>query len=313
MAEVYALFGKAGVMTRIDGGDALPVGTVLRLECGYGGSHASEAVVTGSENGPGGQVVTFECGRKDRVYPRNLDSPGIGFKSTGRRLTPEQVAEWVAKGEATEAERKRVEAEKELEAKAEYERGAVLYAEARPEWATHVIVAECDKDESDSMTDYFAHKTTRRVVLAWSKHGRDLFPEMRKAAAKFKETAHLGPGLGEFIVSQVFVESVPGTAYWEGSRNPWRESVTFQTQAEVDAFIAEAGEPEPISIDGHLARFSWHVSERSVEHKEKYSGGGGYYLKRGGGHWSGWRVCKRSLDGWHGDLAVAFARGDFAL
>jgi protein-L-isoaspartate O-methyltransferase len=53
------------------------------------------------------------------------------------------------------------------------------------------IVAEQVQDESDSMSDYFHAKTLRTVILAWSTNKRDLFPEMRKAAQHFPETAHL--------------------------------------------------------------------------------------------------------------------------
>lgn len=61
----------------------------------------------------------------------------------------------------------------------------------RPLWAKSAIIAELHENTSDSMTDYFDHKTKRTVVLGWSKHGRDLFSEMRKYAATFDETAEL--------------------------------------------------------------------------------------------------------------------------
>lgn len=60
-----------------------------------------------------------------------------------------------------------------------------------PAWAKAAIIAELVEDCSDSMTDYHGHRTLRTVVIGWSKHERDLFPEMRKAAATFPETAHL--------------------------------------------------------------------------------------------------------------------------
>lgn len=61
----------------------------------------------------------------------------------------------------------------------------------KPEWAQSAIVAELHQDDCDSMTDYFNAKTLRTVVIGWSKHNRDLFSEMRKAAATFPETADL--------------------------------------------------------------------------------------------------------------------------
>lgn len=103
-------------------------------------------------------------------------------------------------------------------------------AKYAPAWAQAAIVAELHQDDSDSMTDYHNHKTTRVVVIGWSRHRRDLFGEMRKAAATFPETADL------------------------------------------------ADAPE------------------SAEHREKYSMGAGFYLKRGWRDSSGWCVKKRRID-----------------
>lgn len=100
----------------------------------------------------------------------------------------------------------------------------------RPAWASSAIIAELVEDQSDGMTDYYGSTTTRCVVLGWSRHDRDLFAEMRKAAATFPDTAHLA-------------------------------------DAPADA-----------------------------EHREKYSMGGGYYLKAGYRHNCGWRVSKTRAD-----------------
>lgn len=67
-----------------------------------------------------------------------------------------------------------------------------------PAWAKAAIVADLMQDESDSMSDYFNARTVRTVILAWSPHERDLFPEMRKAARHFPETAHLADGPDSF-------------------------------------------------------------------------------------------------------------------
>jgi hypothetical protein len=60
-----------------------------------------------------------------------------------------------------------------------------------PVGAQAVIVAELIEDCSDSMSDYYGSRTVRRVILGFSGHKRDLFPELRKFAARFTETAHL--------------------------------------------------------------------------------------------------------------------------
>lgn len=64
-------------------------------------------------------------------------------------------------------------------------------ATLKPDWARAALVAVCEHDDCDSMADYFNVTTSRRIVIGWSKHTRDLFPEMRKAAASFAETAAL--------------------------------------------------------------------------------------------------------------------------
>ena len=43
-------------------------------------------------------------------------------------------------------------------------------------------MAVCEVNISDPMTDYFATRSDETILLASSKHTRDLFPEMRKAA-----------------------------------------------------------------------------------------------------------------------------------
>ncbi len=114
-----------------------------------------------------------------------------------------------------------------------------------PSWAKAVIVAELVEDQSDSMTDYFGSTVRRVVILAFSPHTRDLFPEMRKAARNFADTAPL------------------------------------------------ADAPE------------------SAEHREKYSMGGGFYLKAGGRNWNGWRVAKRQF--WDGEPVKHIPTGDWSL
>lgn len=107
-------------------------------------------------------------------------------------------------------------------------------AKHQPEWAKAAIVASLEHDDCDSMTDYFHVSTSRRVIIGWSRHTRDLFPEMRKAAALFPETAHL--------------VDAPGSA----------------------------------------------------EHREKWSMGGGYYLKAGSRYCDGWKVSKESIGKYFG-------------
>ena len=70
-------------------------------------------------------------------------------------------------------------------------RCAAFWKEHTPEWAKGYLVAELREDESDFMTDYFAHSVTRRVLLGFSKSDRNNFREMRKLAATFGPTEKL--------------------------------------------------------------------------------------------------------------------------
>lgn len=185
---------------------------------------------------------------------------------------------------------------------------------SKPDWAKAALVAEYEVDKSDLMTDYFATSTTRRVFLGWSKHTRDLFSEMRKAAATFAETAHMGPGKDLYTARVVTTSDVRGNGcmLWKGSYSPWHRDLypdgdapVFETLAEAEAFVAAVGAPDPIEVDGVLATFDWKISKDSIEHREKYSMGSGYYLKAGSGYSTGWTVSKTSLQGLgYGDIEV---------
>lgn len=119
----------------------------------------------------------------------------------------------------------------EAEGRARREAFKAVAAERVPAWAQAVIYAELLQDDSDSMSDYWNAKTVRTVIIGFSSHKRDLFPELRKAAAGFAETADLA------------------------------------------------------------------TAPADAEHREKYSMGGGYYLKAGTRYSTGWRIKKRAFYG----------------
>ena len=171
----------------------------------------------------------------------------------------------------------------------------------RPAWAKAVIVAEYETDESDMMTDYFATTTRATVNLAWSRHAKDLFSEMRKAAATFKPTRHLGPGCDLWTARVVFNVPAPGyfvsngSAYHDGDydRASENEPRTFTTESEAKAYI-ESCEPLRQCWYGEtLVSYRWSMGHESIEHREKYSMGAGYYLKGSHTYSTGWTVSKR--------------------
>jgi hypothetical protein len=180
----------------------------------------------------------------------------------------------------------------------------------QPAWAKAAIVAELHVDVSDSQSDYFNHRTERLVLLAWSRHHRDLFPEMRKAADLFDATAHLGTGKSDFRVAVVLTTdyTTDVTAYRTGQRSPWHraeldgeDEKVFDTRNAADAWIAQA--PSLNDLHGThgqhaaVAHFAYQITEAPIEHREKWSMGHGYYLKRGHIHANGWSVHKRAI-GW---------------
>ncbi len=63
-----------------------------------------------------------------------------------------------------------------------------------PQWAKGVIVAtltDYDAESSESHAGEFHTKTLKTIILAWSKHSRNLFPELRKACLNHPKTAFL--------------------------------------------------------------------------------------------------------------------------
>ncbi len=129
------------------------------------------------------------------------------------------------------------------------EKGKALFEAAKPEWAKAVIIAEMEIDDCDMQSDYFNTKTGRTILLAWSKHERDLFPEMRKAALNCDVQ-----GVRDLAVASDVDRN--GDERTDQNKKWW-------TPAD--------------------------------EHREKYSMGAGYYLKREGCYSTGWKIQKRPL------------------
>lgn len=320
--QVYALFGANGatMVPLVPGG--LNVGQVVS----YGdmaNARQSAVVVESAEEAEcrpyahGHTVIFVEDLHSSQVATADLDGPGGWHYESEEPWTLAAVAD--LKRRAAEMERQRT-ARREAAGAARAElraKGAELVAAHRPAWAKAAIVAECRIDETEIQSDYFGHRTARVVFLAWSKHNRDLFTEMRKAAAGFGPTAHLGPGLDVWRARVVFAQDGQdgGRYFHEGETAPWHRDMfeehgqtrTFTTEAAALAHVAAQGEPEPIHLSGGtVAAFRWDVSRESVENRQKWANGGGYFLGASGRH-SGWIVRKGGYD-----LEEVFGRGDVA-
>ena len=99
----------------------------------------------------------------------------------------------ILRGEAERLDREEKQAQDEEEQREEALKaiGRERLEKLIPADAKAIILAELHRDDSDSMTDYFAYKTDRTVILGFSTHTKDLFSEMRKYAANFEDTAYL--------------------------------------------------------------------------------------------------------------------------
>lgn len=213
--------------SRCDGGDILPIGTVVRYS--DQANPGREYAVTSTERKPMGQdCISLDGTKKSQISSNTLDGLN-GWRRTGKTITAEEAAALPEKFEIHHTEQQAAAAKQRAQLEADRAAAQAEFDKRRPSWAKAVLVATEVIDDSDTMTDYFGHKTGETIILEWSKHTRDLFSEMRKAAAKHPKTAHLADAPAE------------------------------------------------------------------AEHREKYSMGGGYYLKNGGRHWNGWKVSKKGL------------------
>ena len=110
---------------------------------------------------------------------------GIGvYFYPGKQMPEEKIAELEKRflekerAEALEAEKRRIENER-LAAIGKEHFADAIKKHGKP---VALILAVEHEDVSDLQTDYFDYRTVWTVVLAFSKHKRNLFPEMRKAA-----------------------------------------------------------------------------------------------------------------------------------
>lgn len=268
-------------------------------------------------------IDTLAVGQRDayslKWWRDNIDNR-IQIYITDRVMSESELIILETKANEKKARHDENQARRAAETEAITTKGKVLFEKHIPSTAKALIVAERHADRSDPQSDYHGHDTTETVILGWSTHTKDLFAEMRKAAAKIPETAHLGPGKGHFeswVLLGADAQS-NGCAYWKGSVSHWHRELTeddhgnrvvFQTRQEAEAYIQEKGEPESISFEGVIIPFYWDIHEEDLEHREKWSMGSGYYLKDGHSDSSGWSVkkIKKYRDQW--DEGLFYAMG----
>ena len=202
------------------------------------------------------------------------------------RITPEEYRRIENENNKRDEEYKQREAKRQ----AVYES---LKAKA-PAGAVGIIIAELKEDISDSQTDYFDEKAVAAYAIGWKMTKKENFLNLRKTAARFSETAHMGPGMDMHSFSIYYVD--PARKYPEHSL-PHRNSETFPSREEADAEAKRICEEEGFGEIMHMGETEYrreiHFQMESYERRENYSMGGGNYL--GGRRYGGWKVYSQSF------------------
>ena len=215
---------------------------------------------------------------------------------TEKMLSLDETFEYYARSR----DKKRIEEARKQEQQetrqANIERGKIIYKEKIPTEAKTLIVAVRDIDESDVQTDYFSHRTAEVVVLGWSKHSRNSFAEMRKFADKIPETTHLKHKNKYHIeIHPTRDFKADGIYYYKGGVSHWHDEVkkVFYSREEAEKYIVELPKLLPVGFDKDVTvEFEYIIVETSMEHRENWSMGEGYYFKDGFRDSTGWRIKK---------------------
>ena len=201
---MYETDGKGGlVRVSTEGKNDLHPGQVLQ----WGGNVAwaeEDFVISAAleldakySGGRNYQTISLEDYRYYQIEASSIKLPtdavwhGQHMFLQERTLTVEELEGVTAKAEAKRRKDEVAQAAKDKLRDQQLAEGRKLFEEYIPQQAKALIVAFREVDDCDTMTDYFATHTDECVVLGWSKHTRDLFPEMRKVADRIPETAHL--------------------------------------------------------------------------------------------------------------------------
>jgi len=179
----------------------LPLGTVLQLH-GYDNPKfviVENLGINEKFDSYGTKYRTIQRGSLEYAIYHASDLEFIQDKRDGRiqtyitdeRMNEQELSQLRSRAEEKLRSDQEATRKKYVETDFLIETGKDLFKAFIPETAKALIVAELIEDESDIMTDYWGHKTTRLVILDYSMHTKNLFPEMRKAAAKFHETKPL--------------------------------------------------------------------------------------------------------------------------
>lgn len=176
MTKLYSLFAGTTTDTEVK---AVEVNQVVQME-GYACDRYVVHKITHSDYGYQYHLINL---RTLDMHQSNIIKPlsqkfGIGMyydEKNIRFMTNEEVAELYTKAQDKKQQEKE-EAEKQRKEREAVEVVGRAWLEQHLPQDTQALIIACLKqDESDSQTDYFASRTTRTVILGFSKHKRDIF------------------------------------------------------------------------------------------------------------------------------------------
>lgn len=207
MSKVFLL----GANTEIDTGiKTVEVGQIIRME-GYEYDNYVVADITHNSYGYSYRLInlrTYEYVTAKTIRPLSQKF-GIGFyyDDTAPQFlgTDELHAVMQKAAEVADAEGKERQRTKQ--------RGMELLRRIVPADVRAVIVAELHEDDSNPMTDYYGYRHIRTVILGFSHKTRVDFAEMRRAAARFSDTAYLAEYNCEYEHREKYGM---GHGYWLG-------------------------------------------------------------------------------------------------
>ena len=274
--------GAGGKLVPVDEsvGKGLPVGTVLHWGGNQGWAERDFCILSDVPSQFGAYYECFDMEEPDknamlhRVEHSNIkykDDPSVWHRQhfflTDKVCTPDLVLDFWGQHKA-QGEAKGVA---EAASKAENDR---LTAEGRELWrklgfegAVAVIIAEHEHNESDLQSDYHGSKTTATVVLARSEHRKDVFSELRKAALRIPETAHMGPGKDQWRVRVVHAETCD--EYYKGDYSRFHRDICeddhgniliFATETEAKAYTESKPLADAQTSDGKPLRYEWRIA-----------------------------------------------------
>lgn len=307
--------GKDMKLVKIETGmaESLPLGTVLT----YGHEHDRICLVHKRTSEYGTTFEGFDMDAPannanlrhiDARCIKRRDDPGIWHQQhwfvTEETVDAPGVLSMLGIHKQQREAAEKVKAEKLDEHKRLVEEGRRLWARFFPRDCQNVIVAERIRDDSDMQIDYHGETVTETVVLAPSKTDRNSFGEMRNAALLIPETRCLGPGCGCWRIVKKAAQDDPHNRtrdgyYYDPATGADHWTTKGEAQAVLDAALATDAENERKLATGEskgfcpLIPYGYEFEDESIEHRENYSGGKGYYMQAR--QRSPWRIKKRGV------------------